>query len=494
MCYIGMMGWIRSLFKLVFFIVVTYAAGRLGVIFFGSQLTGERAPYLQLLTEDSVTVRWQTRENRMGVLKYGLHPDHLNYTLLAESVGKVHSITATDLQPNTRYYYSVGDISGYKDPDPDLDWFRTKARGESGRATRIWVIGDSGQPGEVSLAVRDAMMDWIGQNPRRNNDYINLWLALGDIAYRSGTNEQFQKALFEIYPNVLRNQALWPVYGNHDARRWTYFRLFTLPEEGEAGGVPSGTENYYAIDYENIHLVMLDTQDSSMTPGSDMITWLKEDLAQNSKQWLIAAFHHPPYSKGTHNSDNREDSAGRMAKVRQNIVPILEAAAVDLVLSGHSHMYERSHLMDCHYGASDEFGEDNIVSTGVYGQYREYRKPSENIAHSGAVYVVAGSSSKVDQGPLDHPAMAVSMEEAGSLVIDVEGNRLTSRFINESGEVKDMFSIEKQHGYTGKDTQCVIKKERKYQQKQQKEASQRVTAGLGRRAAPYPSSWSRPRA
>ena len=97
MCYKGMMGWIRSFLKLVLFIVMTYAAGRVGVVFFGSLLTGERAPYLQMLTDDSVTVRWQTRENRMGVLKYGLHPDHLNYTLLEDSVGKVHSITATDL-------------------------------------------------------------------------------------------------------------------------------------------------------------------------------------------------------------------------------------------------------------------------------------------------------------------------------------------------------------------------------------------------------------
>ena len=180
-----------------------------------------------------------------------------------------------------------------------------------------------------------------------------------------------------------------------------------------------------------------------------------------------------------------------------NILPILEAAAVDLVLSGHSHMYERSHLMDCHYGASGDFSDGHIVSPGIYGQYREYRKPAQNIAHSGAVYVVAGSSSKVDQGPLDHPAMAVSLEEAGSLVIDIEGNRLTSRFINDAGEVKDVFSIQKQEGYAGRDTQCISKMERKHQQKQQKqqkEASQHVSAGLDRASRPYPSSRSRPRA
>ena len=80
------MRWIKRLFKLVLLIVVSYAVGRLGIVFFSSQLTGERAPYLQSLTQDSVTIRWQTRRNRMGVLKYGLHPDNLNYTLLEDAV------------------------------------------------------------------------------------------------------------------------------------------------------------------------------------------------------------------------------------------------------------------------------------------------------------------------------------------------------------------------------------------------------------------------
>ena len=184
---------------------------------------------------------------------------------------------------------------------------------------------------------------------------------------------------------------------------------------------------------------------------------------------MIAAFHHPPYSKGTHDSDREGDSAARLQKVRENVLPILEAAAVDLVLSGHSHMYERSYLLDCHYGDSSEFSDSNIVSKGINGQSREYRKPENNIAHSGAVYVVAGSSSKVDHGPLDHPVMAVSMEEAGSLVIDVDGNRLTSRFINDKGEVKDEFSIQKQDGFVGKYTPCIAQRESQQQENDQAE-------------------------
>ncbi len=163
-----MMTWIKRFLKAILFVVIVYAAGRFGVVYFGSQLIGERDPYLQMLTQDSVTVRWQTRENRMGVLKYGFHPDHLNYTLLEDTVGKVHTITASNLQPDTRYYYSVGDISGYKDPDPAIDWFRTMPADGQPKPARIWVVGDSGQPGEISRDVRDAMLRWIAEGRCRN--------------------------------------------------------------------------------------------------------------------------------------------------------------------------------------------------------------------------------------------------------------------------------------------------------------------------------------
>jgi len=41
-----------------------------------------------------------------------------------------------------------------------------------------------------------------------------------------------------------------------------------------------------------------------------------------------------------------------MRDMRENALPILEAAGVDLTLAGHSHVYERSFLIDGHYGTS----------------------------------------------------------------------------------------------------------------------------------------------
>ncbi len=464
------MSLLKKLVKILILIVLAYAAARFVVVFYGSWLSGYRAPYIQMLTPDSVVIRWMTGDDELGIVRFGEDRTHLSSIELESSPVKNHTVELSGLKPATRYYYQTGTISNFYPDDTGKQWFYTQP--ENVQPTRIWVIGDSGDASETLDKVRDSALHWMQQNPLPLNQdvpldesddefsqapLINVWIALGDIAYRSGTNEQFQSALFEPFAEVLPNTALWPVYGNHDDRRWTYFRIFDLPENAEAGGLASHTENYYSMDYSNIHFVMLDSQDSDRSKDGEMANWLRRDLAQNKKPWVIAAFHHPPYTKGSHDSDDTSDSRGRMQQMRENILPILEAGGVDLVLSGHSHMYERSYLMDCAYGDSGKFSLSNIVSTGVDNKYRQYLKPLTGKKHQGAVYVVAGSSSKVDQGPLDHPAHAVGLLEAGSMVIDVEDNKLTARFIDKEGQVRDEFSITKQADYDSGYQGCVNK-------------------------------------
>lgn len=435
-------------------LVIAYGVGRFVVVFSDSLQTGQRDPYVQMQTADSVVIRWLTEKNEFGVIRYGEDSGHMASVELEESPRKKHSLKLTNLKPATRYYYQVGEINGFHEFDPEKHWFYTHPVDVV--PTRIWVMGDSGQPGETVNQVRDAALGWMKENPLLSAEkdkepvaeeafrpLINIWIALGDIAYRSGSNEQFQASLFDTFEDLVPNTSLWPVYGNHDDRRWTYFRIFDLPENAEAGGVPSHTENYYSIDYSNIHLLMLDTQDSGLEQTGKMANWLKNDLAKNSRPWVIAAFHHPPYTRGSHDSDDDSDSDGRMREVRENILPILEKAGVDVVLSGHSHLYERSYLMDCAYETSDSFSEKNIVSTGVNKEHKQYIKPLQPKGHQGTVYIVAGSSSKVDNGDLDHPAHTVGLAETGSVVIDVIENKLVARFINNKGLVKDEFSISK---------------------------------------------------
>ena len=177
-----------------------------------------------------------------------------------------------------------------------------------------------------------------------------------------------------------------------------------------------------------------------------MYTWLVADLAANTKPWVIAYWHHPAYTKGTHDSDNTNGGDPELRQMRENFVPVLEASGVDLVLAGHSHVYERSYLIDGHYGLSNTFVNTMKVNGGDGKPAGDgaYTKGSVGAAaHQGAVYVTAGSSGQVGGFNFGgtHPAMKVSLSNLGSLVIDVNGNRLDATMVRENATTPDTFTL-----------------------------------------------------
>ena len=427
----------------ILFLLVAYAIGRPIQKWLGGFYSGVREPYLQMMSPDAVTLRWQSVKEFAGVVRYGLKPDQLNNIQHEEVVDDEHEIRLINLQPATKYFYSLGDGEKAKYKGASF-WFKTAPKintNKNNKPVRFWVTGDQGYPNIIQTQVRDAALKWVKQNPLApvNKSQFDFWLTTGDNAYRSGSNEQFQAGFFEPYKSILRNTPVWPAYGNHDARRWAFFDIFSLPTKAESGGFASATEHFYSFDYANIHVVMLDTQASDLDDDGEMLSWLKKDLKLNTQQWLIAVTHHPPYSKGSHDSDNKWRSGGRLNETRENILPILEQAGVDLVLSGHSHMYERSELINGHYGLSDSFSTDFIRKKSEQSIY--YKKKNKLSAYSGTIYSVVGSSSKVDGGPLDHPAMPYSHQQAGSMVVDINNNVLNAYFINKTGKVIDQFKI-----------------------------------------------------
>jgi hypothetical protein len=435
---------LKRLGLLFLILIVIYAVGRPIQIWLDGFYSGVREPYLQMMSSNAVTLRWQSEKAFSGVVRYGLKPEELN-NIQGESIAaEEHELRLTNLKPETKYFYSIGNETEESFKGKEY-WFKTAPKTDKGnmKPVRFWVTGDQGYPSEIQNQVRDAMFNWVKQNPRSsvNKVALDFWITTGDNAYRSGSNEQFQAGFFEPYKTILRNTPVWPVYGNHDARRWVFFDIFNFPTNAESGGTASGSEHFYSFDYANIHFVMLDTQESALDVDGEMLSWLKKDLQETKQQWLIAFFHHPPYTKGSHNSDNKRDSGGRLISVRENILPLLEAAGVDLVLSGHSHMYERSALINCHYGDSSTFNQSMIRETTKNNKYK--KKGNNIIGNSGTIYTVIGSSSKVDSGPLNHPAMFTSLQEAGSMIFDVNQKHLKAHFVNKDGKVKDYFEINK---------------------------------------------------
>jgi len=401
-----------------------------------------RGPYLQVLKPTGVTVRWRTDVATDSRVRWGASPATLSNTTDNATVTTEHEIALNGLSPGSRYYYSVGSIAAALAGGDSTFTFRTAPT--SPEATTLWIVGDSGDP-TGSDDVRDGYLTYSG------GQYPDFWLMLGDNAYNAGTDAEYQSSLFDVYPNFLRRSTLWPTRGNHDVLYAgpvnDYYDIFTMPTAAEAGGTPSTTEAWYSFDYGDIHFICLDSEGSARTPGSPMLNWLAGDLAASSKTWTIAYWHHPPYTKGSHDSDIDSDSGGRMKEMRTNVLPILEAGGVDLVLCGHSHSYERSCLLDEHYGYSASLHDSMKVDPGDGQPAGDgfYAKPTAGNAapHEGAIYAVAGSSAKLGGGSLNHPAMVTSLNLLGSMEVVIDGLRLEAAFIDPTGLVRDNFVIVK---------------------------------------------------
>jgi len=409
--------------------------------------TVTRGPYLQLGTDTSVVVRWRTDVATDSRVSYGSAPGGLDSFVDGPAGTRTeHEVQLSGLARDARYYYAVGTSTGILAGDDATHFFVTAPPPGTPKPTRVWVLGDSGTANSSAQAVRNAYDAFTGAR------HTDLWLMLGDNAYSSGTDSEYQAAVFNTYPTMLRKSVLWPTLGNHDgasadsgSQSGVYYNIFTLPRNAEAGGLASGTEAYYSFDYANIHFVVLDSFDSDRSVGGAMLSWLREDLAATTRDWVIAFWHHPPYSKGSHDSD----SSSQLVDMRRNALPILENEGVDLVLSGHSHSYERSFLLDGHYGTSStltaamklDAGDGRPAGDGAYEKATLGPAP-----HEGAVYTVAGSSGKTSGGSLNHPAMFISLNVLGSLVLDVNGSRLDATFLDSTGGIRDTFTIEKGGG------------------------------------------------
>ncbi|MDQ6892158.1 MAG: metallophosphoesterase family protein [Acidobacteriota bacterium] len=399
-----------------------------------------RGPYLQLQRPTSVVVRWRTDVATDSRVRHGSSPAALSLFASDPASTMEHSVVVSGLAAETRYFYSVGTSTATLAGGDSTHFFATAPPPGANRPLRIWATGDSGTANANALAVRDSYLAYAGGRA------TDVWLMLGDNAYFSGTDAEYQAAVFDAFPGVLRNTFLWPALGNHDgisansaSQTGPFFDIFTLPAAAEAGGVPSGTEAYYSFDVADVHFVCLDSYGISRSATGAMAAWLASDLGANTRSWTIAYWHHPPYSKGSHDSDVETE----LVEMRQSLVPVLEAGGVDLVLSGHSHAYERSFLLDGRYGISTSLtpamkknpGSGREEGSGAYVK-RAGRYP-----HNGTVYVVAGTSGQVGGGSFDHPAMYLSAAELGSLVVDVDGDRLDARFLTSTGTLADHFTL-----------------------------------------------------
>ncbi|QEG43619.1 purple acid phosphatase family protein [Roseimaritima ulvae] len=419
-----------------------------------------RGPYLQLATPSSISILWRTAGESDPVVRYGLHPERLDQVLDQDAIEvrrpsgdkKLHSApegtvqyeaVLTGLQPETKYYYAVFDGERQLAGGEEC-YFRTHPNPGQAQPVRIWVVGDSGTGDSRQAAVYQAMLDQVAADETP----LDLYIHVGDMAYPKGTDAEFQRNFFDVYQPTLRNTVCWAAMGNHEGRTskgmlgvGPYYDAYRCPRKAEAGGLASASEAYYSFDYANIHFICLDSHDLDRSPAGVMSQWLRADLEATHQDWIVAYWHHPPYTKGSHDSDKEN----QLIEMRELIMPVLEAGGVDLVLTGHSHIYERSMLIDGAY-QTPTVAEGVVLDDGD-GDPRgdgAYRKSKGLHAHQGTVQVVTGHGGARVSRRGTSPVMKRVIVENGSTIIDVDGDALTGIMVDRGGKTRDLFRIVKQ--------------------------------------------------
>lgn len=449
-----------------------------------SLVAGEltRGPYLQQASSDSIVVVWRTQGESAPSLRFGKSPSALKTKVAGDAISlrvsaDVDAFPGTPLlyseplserarrkkerdpstaantyqyeaslgglKPNTKYYYSIFDGEKLLAGGDAEHYFETHPKIGSTSDMRLWVVGDSGTGGKEQTAVHQAMVDFTKAEGRPIDHYLHV----GDMAYSDGTDPEFQDHFFEPYQTTLRHTVCWPAMGNHEGHTsrgisgfGPYYDAYVVPTRAEVGGVPSGTEAYYSFDIADTHFVCLDSHDLDRSPDTAMARWLRADLAQANAKWLIAFWHHPPYTKGSHDSDRER----QLVEMRETFMPILESAGVDITLTGHSHIYERSMLMDGAY-ATPTAAEGVILDDGDGDPNGDgaYRKSVGLNPNEGSVSIVSGHGGAGLGREGTMPVMRQIILEHGSLILDIQGDTLTGSMLNLQGEVRDVFSIVK---------------------------------------------------
>ncbi|RMH44453.1 MAG: hypothetical protein D6689_02235 [Deltaproteobacteria bacterium] len=277
-----------------------------------------RGPIVQRVGRTSATIVVDTDLPAAVAVDYGPTPALGETAVSASGEAAVHHrIELADLPPSSLIYYRV---RAGADTSPVVAFALAPGPDEP---LRVALYGDARGGDVIHRALLDAM---LAEAP-------DLVVSTGDLVYR-GTDAGDWQRFFAIAGDLLARVPYYPAVGNHDLgasgdddrRIGDLFALWP----GPADRPPHG--HWYAFDVAGVHFVMLD---SNAYDAPEQVAWLERDLAAartRGVRAIIVATHAGPFSRGAHLGD---------PIARDTYVPILAAYGVDLVVSGHDHLYQR---------------------------------------------------------------------------------------------------------------------------------------------------------
>ncbi len=251
---------------------------------------------------------------------------------------------------------------------------------------------------------------WNNISTLTNNRNPAFVVFNGDIVDTGSSASQWD-SWFDNGTNLVANKLILHAQGNHDVASASYYQnIFDLPKNNTAQ-----TELYYSVEYGEAVFICLNSE----TPGDvNQYNWLKTILAANSnKKWKIISFHKPFYTVGPH--------AGEMNSYWNTWFKAFDDYGVDLILTGHDHMYERFKPINRNLSTTN--------SVANYGSLPTEGRCQIVCGGAGAPLYSAGSSSLLQTFKSDYHYV----------IFDVTATSLCGKVYDDTNVIIDNFCIDK---------------------------------------------------
>jgi hypothetical protein len=252
----------------------------------------------------------------------------------------------------------------------------------------------------------------VGQMAAENLDFV---LNVGDMIYGASADSLAQNVakwdgMFAVTRNLTDTTPMYTAVGNHEYTYYANSRLgyeqeLTLPVNNGADAATYG-EHYYSFDNGDTHFIALSTElpgQAGLITGNQK-TWLQNDLASTSKNWIVVFMHKPLFS-GQHAGDPWTDVtnvAGQQNKTE--IHNLFVESGVNVVFAGHEHFYLRHQ-------------EDGIQ------------------------YIISGGGGAPLNVPVSHPGDVFSASTYEHLKVDETGDSLEVTATDSEGATLEAFAI-----------------------------------------------------
>lgn len=180
-------------------------------------------------------------------------------------------------------------------------------------AVRFAVIGDAGTGENLQYETARKLAQ------AHDQFHFDFVLMVGDNIYGEKHARDFTKKFEVPYKPLIDDKVtFYASLGNHDVPAEQFYKPFNM--DGR---------RYYSFKKDNVRFFALDS--NYLDP--EQLTWLADELRSSTEEWKIAFFHHPLYSSAaTH---------GSSVELRELLEPLFRKYGVQVVFSGHDHVYER---------------------------------------------------------------------------------------------------------------------------------------------------------